>query len=122
MIYIVDDDKSVRRSFELLLHSAGVESKSYAGAKEFLDEYNQDETDLLILDIHMPDIDGCELLNILKNKNIIIPVIVITAYDEQESRKCAKDYGAIKYLLKPIDGDTIIELIINHINKSSKVF
>lgn len=122
MIYIVDDDKSVRRSFELLLHSAGLESKSYSGAKEFLEEYKQDETDLLILDIHMPYIDGCELLNILKNKNIIIPVIVITAYDEQESRKCAKDYGAIEYLLKPIDGDTIIELIINHINKSSKVF
>ena len=122
MIYIVDDDKSVRRSFELLLHSAGLESKSYSCAKEFLDDYKQDETDLLILDIHMPDIDGCELLNILKNKNIIIPVIVITAYDEQESRKCAKDYGAIEYLLKPIDGDTIIELIINHINKSSKVF
>jgi FixJ family two-component response regulator len=122
MIYIVDDDKSVRRSFELLLHSAGLESKSYAGAKEFLDEYKHNETDLLILDIHMPDIDGCELLNILKNKNIIIPVIVITAFDKQESRKCAKDYGVIDYLLKPIDGDIIIELIMNNINNSSKVF
>ena len=122
MIYIIDDDKSVRRSFEILFNSAGLVCKSYAGAKEFLDEYKQDEADLLILDIHMPDIDGCELLSILKNKNIIIPVIVITAYDEQESRKCAKDYGAIEYLLKPIDGDTIIELITNHINNSSNVF
>jgi FixJ family two-component response regulator len=122
MIYIIDDDKSVRRSFELLLISAGLTCKSYAGAKEFLDEYRQDEGDILILDIHMPEITGCDLLDILKEKKIIVPVIVITAYDEEESRKCAKDYGVIDYLLKPIDGDIIIELIMNNINNSSKVF
>ena len=122
MIYIIDDDKSVRRSFELLFNSAGLTCKSYAGAKEFLDEYRQDEGDILILDIHMPDMNGCELLNILKEKEINVPVIVATAYDEQESRKCAKDYGVIDYLLKPIDGDIIIELIMNNINNSSKVF
>jgi len=122
MIYIIDDDKSIRRAFELLLNSAGLETKSYAGANEFLDVYRQDEGDLLILDIHMPDMNGCELLNILKEKMINVPVIVITAFDEQESRKCAKDYGVIDYLLKPIDGDIIIELIMNNINNSSKVF
>jgi two-component system, LuxR family, response regulator FixJ len=122
MIYIIDDDKSVRRSFELLLNSAGFTCKTYPGAKEFLDEYRQDEGDILILDIHMPEITGCDLLDILKEKKIIVPVIVITAYDEEESRKCAKDYGVIDYLLKPIDGDIIIELISDHINNSSKVF
>jgi len=118
MIYIVDDDKSVRRSFEILLHSAGLKTKAYAGAKEFLNEYRQDETDLLILDIHMPDINGCELLSILKNKSIRVPVIIITAYDEQESRKRAKDYGVVDYLLKPIDGESLIQRINNSINSN----
>jgi len=111
MIHIIDDDKSVRRSFELLLASAGLDCKTYVGAKEFLNTYDPSPNDLLILDIHMPDIDGCELLNILKNKNINIPVIVITAYDEEESRKCAKDYGVIDYLVKPVDSELLINLI-----------
>jgi FixJ family two-component response regulator len=122
MIYIIDDDKSVRRSFELLLNSAGLETKSYAGANEFLDVYRQDEGDLLILDIHMPDMDGCTLLKILRKQNVTIPVIVVTAYDEQESRRSAEEYGVLNYLVKPVDGETLIELITNHINNSSNVF
>ena len=118
MIYIVDDDKSVRRSFEILLHSAGLKAKAYAGAKEFLNEYKQDENDLIILDIHMPDIDGCELLSILKNKNIRVPVVITTAYDKQESRERAKDYGVIDYLLKPIDGESLIQRISKSINSN----
>jgi FixJ family two-component response regulator len=112
MIYIIDDDKSVRRSFELLLNSAGLTCKSYPGAKEFLDEYRQDEGDILILDIHMPEITGCDLLKILKEKKMNVPVITITAYDEEESRQCAADYGVLDYLLKPVDGDELLEKLI----------
>jgi FixJ family two-component response regulator len=122
MIYIIDDDKSVRRSFELLLNSAGLETKSYAGANEFLDVYRQDEGDLLILDIHMPDMNGNELLKILKERKNNLPVITITAYDEDVSRRSAEEYGVLNYLVKPVDGETLIELISNHINNSSKVF
>lgn len=115
MIHIIDDDKSVRRSFEILLASAGLVCKSYVGAKEFLRNYDQSESDLLILDIHMPDMNGNELLKLLKEENINMPVITITAYDEEESRKCAKDYGVIDYLIKPVDGETLIKLINNNI-------
>ncbi|MBE0571712.1 MAG: response regulator [Ignavibacteriaceae bacterium] len=111
MIYIIDDDKSVRRSFEILFAAAGFTCKSFEGTKEFLDEYVQTEGDLLILDIHIPDINGCGLLKILKEKNIHISVIIVTAYDEEESRKCAEDYGVIDFLVKPVDGDALIELI-----------
>lgn len=111
MIYIIDDDKSVRRSFEILFTAAGFICKSYEGAQEFLDDFIQSESDLLILDMHMPDISGCELLKILKAKNVKIPVIVVTAYDEEESRKCADDYGVVDYLRKPVDSDVLIELI-----------
>ena len=119
MIYIIDDNNSVRRSFEILFAAAGFECKSFSGAKEFLDEYEPSESDILLLDIHMPDMNGCELLKILKEKKINIPVITITAYDEEESRQYAKEYGVIDYLIKPVDGESLIELISSKIKRSS---
>ncbi len=111
MIYIIDDDKSVRRSFELLLSSADYKYSSFESAKEFLDNFNPNGKDVLILDVHMPGMDGCELLSALKLKNIFVPILIITAYDEPFSRECAKDYGVMAYLRKPIDGKTLIDLI-----------
>ena len=119
MIYIIDDDKSVRRSFEILFASAGLVSMSYACAKKFLDEYTQSGSDLLLLDIHMPEINGLELLRILKEKKINVPVIIITAYDEEESRQCAKDYGIIDYLVKPVDSNALVDLINTSLKRQS---
>ena len=111
MIYIIDDDKSVRRSFELLLSAANYDYKSFEDAEEFLNGFEPNGKDFLILDIHMPGMNGCELLSTLKLKNIFVPVLVITAYDEPFSRECAKNYGVIAYLRKPIDGKSLIDLI-----------
>jgi len=111
MIYIIDDDLSVRRSFQLLLSSANFNFQSFKSAEDFLISYNKGKDDLLILDIHMPDMDGCALLNELKARAIKIPVLIVTAYDEQHSRDCAKEYGAVAYLKKPIDGEALIDLI-----------
>jgi FixJ family two-component response regulator len=111
MIAIIDDDKSVRRGFKFLLESAGFKCTYYGSAEDFLENWQKDEKDLLILDMHMPGMGGCDLLKYLKEKEIFIPVIVSTAYDEQESRECSKKYGAIAYLRKPIDGEALIDLI-----------
>jgi FixJ family two-component response regulator len=111
MIYIIDDDKSVLKGFQYLLESAGFECKTHESAEEFLDFWKPDEKDLLILDMHMPGLCGCELFEYLLKKEIHLPVIVITAYDEQESRFCSKKYGALAYLRKPVDGEALIDLI-----------
>lgn len=111
MIYIIDDDRYVRRSFSLLLKSAGFESVSFEGAEQFLNQTRFSAEDLLILDYHMPGMNGCDLLNYFKEKEIHYPVIIITAYDDQESRECAKNYGAIAYLRKPVDGEALIDLV-----------
>ena len=115
MIHIIDDDKSVRRSFELLLASAGLDCKSYVGAKEFLSNYDQSKNDLLILDIHMPNMNGYELLKNLRERKVNTPVIIVTAFDEEESRNSAKEYKVIDYLIKPVDGETLIKLINDNI-------
>lgn len=111
MIYIIDDDKYVRRGFEILFKSAGMDCISYGSAEEFLEVINAFENDLIILDLHLPGMNGCELLEYLCVHELTLPVIIVTAYDEPASRECAKKYGAIAYLHKPVDSEALIDLI-----------
>ena len=116
MIYIIDDDKYVRRGFEILFKSAGFGCASYGSAEDFLRNQDMVENDILLLDMHMPGMNGCELLDYLSSKEMFFPVIIITAYDEPESRECAKRYGALAYLRKPVDGEALIDLIKYTVN------
>ena len=111
MIHIIDDDQNVREGYEILLKSADFKSKSYTCLEEFLKNCLLGDDDLLILDLHSKDSTGCDLLENLKKEKINLPVIVITAYDNQTTRDCARKYGAIAYLRKPIDGEALIDII-----------
>ncbi len=111
MIYIIDDDQNVRDGFTMLLKSAGFKCSSFESAEEFLKNYKAGENDLLILDIHLPGMNGCLLLEHLRKNNMQLPVVIITAYDEQATRTAAKNYGAIAYLRKPVDGTALIDVI-----------
>jgi FixJ family two-component response regulator len=111
MIYIIDDDRNVRDGYMMLLKSAGFKCSSFESAEEFLKNYNAGENDLLILDIHLPGMNGCSLLELIRENNMHLPVIIITAYDEQATRTSAKNYGAIAYLRKPVDGTALIDVI-----------
>lgn len=111
MIYIIDDDKYVRKGFEILLKSAGFESTSCESAENFLEVMKPAGNDIILLDMHMPGMNGCELLEYLSKREIFYPVIVITAYDESDSREVAKKYGALAYLRKPVDSEALIDLI-----------
>jgi len=111
MIYIIDDDQYVRRGFGLLLKSGGFESASCSSAEEFLEKYNPADTDLVILDYNLPGMTACDLLEFFGKSKLYFPVIIITAFDDQQSRACAKKYGVVAYLRKPVDGEALIDLI-----------
>jgi FixJ family two-component response regulator len=113
MIFIIDDDRNVLRGLQILLKSAGLECCVFDNVEEFLCNWNKNEDDMLILDIHMPGINGCDLLDYLEKRNLQIPVIMITAYDQPESRYSLKSYGVLAYLTKPVDSEMLIELIKN---------
>ena len=113
MIYIIDDDKYVLKGFQILLKSADLESKIFGSVEEFLEIWDQDQNDTLILDIHMPGLNGCDLLKYLEEIRLCIPVVITTAYDEPESRQLALNYGAIGYLTKPVDGELLLDLLRN---------
>ena len=111
MIYIIDDDKYVLRGFQILLQSAGLKSIAFDSVEEFIEKWNQDRNDILILDIHMPGLNGCDLLKYLQEINLSISVILITAYDEAESRKVAERYGVLAYLTKPVNDIVLLDLL-----------
>lgn len=111
MIYIVDDDPNVRDGFMMLLKSAGYKCSSFESAEKFLKRYEAEENDLLILDIHLPGMSGCALMAYLRKNNKHMPVIIITGYDDEATRTEAKNYGAVAYLRKPVDGTALIDVI-----------
>ena len=111
MIYIIDDDQQVREGYMILLKSAGFICSSIDNPTEFLNNYKPDAHDLIILDYNFPNQNGCNLLEILFRNGILIPVIIITAHDDKASRECAKKYGAIAYLSKPIDSIALIDIV-----------
>jgi FixJ family two-component response regulator len=111
VIYIIDDDMYVLRGFQILLKSAGLASKTFDQAEIFLESWTREMDDVLILDMHMAGMNGCTLLKSLEKKDKKIPVIVVTAYDEMESRDAANTYGAEAYLTKPVDSEKLLNLL-----------
>jgi len=111
VIFIIDDDKYVLRGFQILLKSAGLESSIFDSVEDFIEKWDMDRNDILILDIHMPGLNGCDLLKYLQEINMCIAVILITAYDEEESREVANRYGVLGYLTKPVDDEVLLYLL-----------
>jgi FixJ family two-component response regulator len=121
MIFIIDDDKNVLRGFQVLLKSAGLDCSVFDNVEEFLSTWNKNEDDILLLDIHMPEMNGCDLLDYLEKRNLHIPVIVITAYDQPESRFRSESYGVLAYLIKPVDSEILLGLINNRSKDSTNI-
>jgi FixJ family two-component response regulator len=115
MIYIVEDDMSVRRSFEFFLESAELEYKSFGSAISFLADGMPTVNDLLVLDINLPEMSGLDLLNKFTQEKKQIPVIVVTASDDPAIRESCNSYGVKAFLRKPVDGGTLMDLIENNI-------
>jgi two-component system, LuxR family, response regulator FixJ len=117
VIFIIDDDKYVLRGFQILLLSAGLESKVFDCVEEFIENWDRDKNDILLLDVHMPGLNGCDLLKYLQEINLHISVILITAFDEEESRKESDKYGVLAYLTKPVNDEVLLDLLKNATTK-----
>jgi len=109
-IYVVDDDESVRRSLKRLLASSGFQVKVFGSAKDFLD-HGKYERCVLILDVQMPETNGIELQEILVSLNIEIPTIFITAHESAKNLVLAMGGGAVAFLQKPFDQQSLLNAI-----------
>jgi FixJ family two-component response regulator len=115
MIYLIDDDLSVRRGFELFFKSADMEFKSLATADDFLSRFFPVQRDLIILDLSLPGTSGCDLLKKLYDNGIQVPVVVVTSLDDSISRETCQKYGVKAFLRKPVDGEALIDIIKYHL-------
>lgn len=113
MIFIVDDDQAVRRSLRFLLSSAGMESRSYADAQEFLARCDPSESDCLIVDVDLPGMDGIQLLRRVRAAGLGLPVFIISGYASMFMRQQAREAGATAFFEKPVDVDDVVALIRN---------
>jgi two-component system response regulator FixJ len=110
-IYIVDDDEAVRDSLSLLLESHGMQVESYGSATSFLAEFRRGGEGCLLLDLHMPDIGGIDLLERFGPRMIDIPVVVISGKADSASRARAIAAGAKAVLDKPFRDMDLISAI-----------
>ena len=109
LIAVVDDDAAIRKALRRLLSSADMNVATFDSGQAFLDSLGNQSPDCLILDLHMPGISGLELLQGLSRIDVVVPTIVITAYDERAIECLAA--GAQVYLRKPVDDQVLLSAI-----------
>ena len=110
-VAIVDDEPSVRAALARLLGASSFEVKTYGSAREFIDSIGSGSPECLVLDLHMPEFTGLDLLRYLQGQNDKIPTVVITAFDDDEIRQRCAEFGAKAFLKKPLRGLVLIESI-----------
>ncbi|NBR27201.1 MAG: DNA-binding response regulator [Betaproteobacteria bacterium] len=110
-VYIVDDDSAVRDSLGLLLGLNGFRTLPFSNADDFLKVCTPEWTGCLLLDIRMPGTDGLALQTILRERHIALPIIFMTAHGDVPTVRSALKAGAVDYLEKPVDPDSMLEAV-----------
>ncbi len=110
-ILIVDDDKSILRTFTRILQKNGYKIETAETGKEAIEKVIDKHYDLALLDIRLPDMDGTELLAKIKEQMLNTIKIMITGFPSLESGVKALDEGADAYLVKPVKPEDLLMLI-----------
>jgi FixJ family two-component response regulator len=111
LVFIVDDDVSVRRSAARLVRSFGMRAETFASAQDLLNCGRASEATCLIVDVRMPNMDGLELQRRLNEINHRIPVIFFSARATQEEEDRVLRSGAVAFLRKPVGKDALLQVI-----------
>lgn len=110
-VFIVDDDLSVRRGLARLVKSADYDVEVFDSAKAFLAREPFDGNGCLVLDVKMPDMNGFDLLKVLRNSDYCMPVIFISGHGDIPMSVQAMKEGAVTFLAKPFDGEDFLAVI-----------
>lgn len=111
MVWVVDDDRSIRFVLRKALERAGIPSRAFERAEDVLETLREERPDVLVSDIRMPGMDGTSLLEEVKRRQPTLPVIIMTAYSDVESAVASFKGGAFEYLAKPFDVVKAVEVI-----------
>jgi FixJ family two-component response regulator len=106
-IYVIDDDASVCKALKRLIRSAGMAAHSFASAEDFLAS-ELPQPDCLVLDLRMPGMSGLELQQQLSAEHRDVPIVFISAHDDDQTRQSALTAGAAAFLHKPFDDHALL--------------
>jgi FixJ family two-component response regulator len=121
IVFVVDDDVSVRESLELLIEFAGWQPEIFASAAEFLAHPRTTTPSCLVLDVSLPDLNGLELQKLIGSERIDMPIIFITGHGDVPMTVQAMKAGAVEFLIKPFDDEVLLSAIRLAIKRSAAV-
>ena len=108
LIAVLDDELAIRKGLERLLRSAGMAVETFPSGADFLLSTENHQPDCLVLDLHMPEMTGFDVMEKIGKR---FPVIILTGNDYEESRERSMDLGVRSYLRKPVDGEVLLDAI-----------
>lgn len=111
IIYVIDDDASVRKALQRLMNAAGLDCSAFASGSDFLKDVPADASGCVIMDISMPEMTGQQLLAKLKEMGFRMGVIALSAMDTPETREQARKLGATSFFRKPVDDQALLDAI-----------
>ena len=112
LVYVVDDDESIRRAFARLLKSAGFDCETFSSPEEFLSLKRTEKNACILTDVRMPDSTGFDLTERLAACGLRIPFIVVSASDDAQVREMARERGAVAFFQKPVDDQALLDAIM----------
>jgi FixJ family two-component response regulator len=119
IVFVVDDDVSVRKSLELLIDSAGWQPETFASAEAFLSSPRVFAPSCLVLDVSLPDINGLELQKCVAVDRMDMPIIFISGHGDVPMTVQAMKAGAVEFLTKPFSDDVLLTAIQHALERSS---
>jgi FixJ family two-component response regulator len=111
LVAIVEDDPAMRKSIDRLLRAHGYGTVAFPSAEEFLVSDTAERARVLVLDNHLPGMSGIELCRRLQEARSGLPVVLVTAYEDEGARTDALAAGCTDYLQKPFEAERLIEAI-----------
>jgi FixJ family two-component response regulator len=119
VVFVVDDDLSIREALSSLIRSEGLRVETYSSAKEFLDRHQINSPACLVLDVHLPDLNGLALQHALNDAANEIPIVFITGQGDIPTSVRAIKAGATEFLTKPFADDDLLAAIRQALEKDA---
>jgi FixJ family two-component response regulator len=121
IVFVVDDDISVRESLELLIKFAGWQPETFSSAEEFLARPSSVGPSCLVLDVSLPNLSGLDLQKLITADQADMPIIFITGHGDVPTTVQAMKAGAVEFLTKPFDDEVLLSAIRHAIKRSMAV-
>jgi DNA-binding NtrC family response regulator len=121
LVYVIDDESSIRESLRNLLRSAGLKVQAFASAQEFLSNWPREAPSCLVVDVQLPGLSGLDLQQELGNGDAQIPIIFMTGYGDIPMTVRAMKAGAIEFLTKPFRDEALLSAVDQAIKRGRQI-